>query len=84
MSRQLRELIGGNSIGELQHEMLDEFTVFAFPSRSLRQAKTSINSMIYAVNSSVLRLSSVDCGWVGFAAAAHYTGHRQRTTQHKR
>jgi hypothetical protein len=43
--------------------MLDEFTVFAFPSRSLRQAKTSINSITYAVNSSVLRLSSVD--WVG-------------------
>jgi hypothetical protein len=40
--------------------MLDEFTVLAFPSWSLRQEKYSINSTAYRIHSTPTGLSSVD------------------------
>jgi hypothetical protein len=40
--------------------MLDEFTVFACPSRLPSQAKTLINSTTYDADFSLFGLSSVD------------------------
>jgi hypothetical protein len=42
--------------------MLDEFTVFACPSRLPSQAKTLINSTTYDADFSLFGLSSVDWG----------------------